>query len=455
MRNSSGIRKKDSIIPWKWIVVVVVIFVVLYVLRWLGSGTSENPGKWIVVSWSWTFVVTKKDGTKKDVALWEKFYESDSLFSVISGTAELTDSTGKFFLDKNSELIHSDSNSGWFLLSQWRMWIESSKDFTVSLKHIDVKLSEWDVVLLEQQRIYSIVYVMQWDVTIEWSGRQTVLKSWKRIMVSQSNLINPSVTLESLLGDIDESIQQNAFFLARNGKTYLDNVKLSPSEGTLSWTVGGMLNSWALSSQANGNKFIMITSPVDGASISWWLLIVEWKTLSPQVKKIVINDQSVQVSQSPWNFRSQAIPVSTSTLDLVYRVYDANNNLLDRWVITVFSSEKQNGTEKLVPKTFPTSDKDFRILSPNENPYKTTQWAVTVSWTVPKWAVEYITVNNFRLKKFTPNSTNWYYYANTSYQTMKEWFNLYEIRFYWPNDTLLSTQLFTIIKEWGKTVSWE
>jgi hypothetical protein len=189
--------------------------------------------------------------------------------------------------------------------------------------------------------------------------------------------------------------------------------------------------------------------------VTGWSIVVEGKSLSPQVKKIVIDDQSLTLAQSPGTFRSAPIALTTSTIDIVYRAYDATNNLLERWVLTLYSDEKKTGTEKLIPKTFPTSDKDFRVISPNENPYKTTLSAVTVSGTVPKWAVEYITVNNFRLKKFVPASTNWYYYANVSYQTMKEWFNLYEIRFYWQNDTLLSTQLFTIIKEWWKTVSWE
>ncbi len=116
-------------------------------------------------------------------------------------------------------------------------------------------------------------------------------------------------------------------------------------------------------------------------------------------------------------------------------------------MLSLYSQERKLGTERLIPTTFPASDKIYRITSPTENPYKTTDASVTVSGSVPKGAVEYITVNNFRLKKYTPYASNWYYYANTSYATMKEGFNLYEIRFYGPNSTLLSTQLFTIIKE--------
>ncbi len=199
----------------------------------------------------------------------------------------------------------------------------------------------------------------------------------------------------------------------------------------------------------------MISSPADGSVISWSTVSVEGKILSQSVKKIVIDDQTVALNETSKSFRSSPIAVNSSTIDIVYKAFDAWNNLLERWVLSLYSWEKQTGTEKLIPKTFPTSDKDFRITSPTENPYKTNLTAVTVSGTAPKDAVEYITVNNFRLKKFVPGGTTWYYFANEEYQTMKEGFNLYEIRFYGRDNALLSTQLFTIIKESWKTLSWE
>lgn len=127
--------------------------------------------------------------------------------------------------------------------------------------------------------------------------------------------------------------------------------------------------------------------------------------------------------------------------------------MVERGVISVFSKNKSS-TDKLIPTTFSTGDTKFRFTNPLENPYRTTDKAVTVSGIVPKDTVEYITVNGFRLKKFVPKSTTWYYYANTGYDTMKEGFNLYEIRFYGLGDTLITAQAFTIIKE-GSTVSGE
>jgi hypothetical protein len=56
-------------------------------------------------------------------------------------------------------------------------------------------------------------------------------------------------------------------------------------------------------------------------------------------------------------------------------------------------------------------------------------------------------VNDYRLQKFIPNSWSWYYFANMETGTMKEWLNLYNIKFYKQDGTLLYTQPFTIIKE--------
>jgi hypothetical protein len=193
-------------------------------------------------------------------------------------------------------------------------------------------------------------------------------------------------------------------------------------------------------------KYIELINPKDGALIEGATIKVEGKILQKDVTKIMLNDKVIPLKTGSENF-SLSIPFETDILDIVYKAYNTSGNLLERGVITLYSATKKQGTDKLVPTTFPTSDKNFPVTSPTENPYKTSASSVTVSGSVPKGAVEYITVNNFRLKKFTPYSTTWYYYANTAYDTMKEGFNLYEIKFYGTDDTLLSTQLFTIIKE--------
>ncbi len=87
------------------------------------------------------------------------------------------------------------------------------------------------------------------------------------------------------------------------------------------------------------------------------------------------------------------------------------------------------------------------ITSPKTNPFATTESYVRVQGTVPANTVQYIIVNDFRLQRYVPNSTTWYYHANADIGTMKDGMNLYTIKFYDANNKLLYTQLFTIIKD--------
>ena len=61
--------------------------------------------------------------------------------------------------------------------------------------------------------------------------------------------------------------------------------------------------------------------------------------------------------------------------------------------------------------------------------------------------MSYILVNDYRLQKYIPGSTTWYYYANMSSSTLKDGINLYTIKFLDNKNEVLYTQLFTIIKE--------
>jgi hypothetical protein len=97
-------------------------------------------------------------------------------------------------------------------------------------------------------------------------------------------------------------------------------------------------------------------------------------------------------------------------------------------------------------------------VAPNDNPYKTTENIVKIAWAVNKWAVKFITINDFRLTKFPQWSSTWYYFANKDYGTMNDGINLYTIKYYWKEDELLYTSLFTIVKEpaWSENteINW-
>jgi hypothetical protein len=116
-------------------------------------------------------------------------------------------------------------------------------------------------------------------------------------------------------------------------------------------------------------------------------------------------------------------------------------------VYTLYGSKSIAKSSELIPETFPLSSKDFVITSPAQNPYKTTETFVKVQGTLPKNSVEYIMVNDYRLQKFIPNSSSWYYFANMANNTMEDGINMYTIKFYNKEGKIVSTQVFTLIKE--------
>ena len=459
-RYTSPRSSQSSLIRWS-IIGVCILGGIFLAKTFLSGGEKVQDPQSLTLSGSGNIVITDSEWAKRDVMWPDWLSPNDSMLSVISGNALLEKTGFKIWVDKSSDVAYKWTASGnlSFEVMKWRSWIEWENDLTIKLKHFEASLPGKTVILMEQQRIHSILYVLRWSAHISASGKDYTLYAGNRIMVSQSDLANPGVELSKLTGKIDESIQQNSFFLARGGQELLANTLSTASSGSINplasfsgASSSGTIIGWI----ALSGKYITITHPIDGSVVPGSSFKVEGSVLSSWVKKILINDKEVLIDAKTNSFRLDNVPLLTDTLDIVYKALDSSSNVVEKWVLTVYSAEKKSWTDKLIPTTFPTSDKTFRVLSPTENPYKTSNNSVTVSGSVPKNTVEYITVNDFRLKKYIANSTSWYYYANTAYATMKEGFNLYEIKFYGPNDTLLSTQLFTIIKEWDSpTLSWE
>jgi hypothetical protein len=170
--------------------------------------------------------------------------------------------------------------------------------------------------------------------------------------------------------------------------------------------------------------------------------------LSKEVKRVTINNTDATLSPVNGTFVLQGVPVTGEVFDIVYKAYDASNTVLQVGVMSVYGTKSAVETNgKLVPETFPISGKDFKIIAPTTNPYSTTERFIKVQGTLPKNTVDYIVVNDYRLQKFIAQSSSWYYFANMDTGTMKDGLNLYTIKFYSADNTLLYTQPFTIIKE--------
>lgn len=98
------------------------------------------------------------------------------------------------------------------------------------------------------------------------------------------------------------------------------------------------------------------------------------------MKRVTFNDKDASVSPVNSTFVFPDFEITGEVNNVVYKVYDPSNTLLEKGVITIYGSKQalQNSTTRLVPDNSPISSKDFKIISPGTNPYKTTETFVKV-----------------------------------------------------------------------------
>ncbi len=396
------------------------------------------------------------NGSSKQITGEEQFYTSDSALSIANGLAHVYSVFLDGFLDKSSEMTYTEHmiDGEKIEFTRGRLWIESHGKTILQMKNLEATVKDGAIVMAEQpNQIFSTLYVLKWDVSLIAGTNTYVLTAGKKIMISKSDLANPGTTLDMLTGPIDDNLRQNPLFILRNGGSLLTAISWRPSTSSGIILSGSTLSGKILSNAVE--KYIEIVSPRDQAIINSPTVDISGKMLSKDIKRVTFNDLDAIVSPVDESFSMKWVVVTGNIFNLVYKAYSKDTTLLERWVITLYPKNHQSGTDTLTPTNFPINDKQYTIYSPSENPYITTETSITVKWMVPKNIVQYIMVNNFRLKRFVPYSSSWYYYANSDTDTMKEGINLYEINFYGSNDELIYKRLFTIVKEQKRSISGE
>jgi len=444
-------RSQSSNIPWVWIGALVAIVSIIIIARsFISNGvTIDSSRAHLMVTpetASSTVFISMTDSSKNRIT-WsggQALYVWDKALSVETWWAKATNSWLSLDIDEKSEISYlSSSNSGDSIsIAKGRMWIDQiGGNSSIKMKNLSVLLTAGNIVIVEQNnQIYSTVYALKWEIQINTPNGNYTLKSGNRIMISASDLANPGLDLNSLVWSIDESITLIPLFIRNNGKDILK----PETSNTGSWETlsGTLIQSGSIDSA------ISILEPIDGSISNKPLVTIQWKINNTEIKKITFNEQDAVLSPVEWTFTFKDFPITAEVNNIVYKVYSNDGKLLQKGVITIFGSKQAlQWINKLVSNSSPLSSTDFPIKSPEWNPFVTTSKNITVQWNVPKDLVSYITINDYRLQKYIAGSTSWYYYANMSTDTLREGINLYTIKFFWKENNLLYTQLFTIIKE--------
>lgn len=337
-------------------------------------------------------------------------------------------------------------------------WLESQSPIIISMRNIFLKTQSGSILLISQNARASNVYVVKGAAMIKVKDSSTTLNAGKYITILNGELESANLSLPDKIAPFDDRIKQDSFFIKHGGLAIIDKLWIdTPSSGWIlkgSGSAQSLRNSGSLLSA--WGKFIEISTPRDEETMTSLKFDIAWKLLDPIVTRVTINDRDASLSPVEKTFLYKDFSVTNEITNITFKAYDVEKNLLEKWVVTVYM-DRNKVTQNVRPTvtTYPISDKNFRIVAPKENPYKTTEDIIQIQGTVPANLVKSISVNGFQLTKFKPYSTTWYYFANKEYKTLAEWINEYTIQYYDADGKILSTGKFIIVKESKQVINPE
>ena len=97
-------------------------------------------------------------------------------------------------------------------------------------------------------------------------------------------------------------------------------------------------------------------------------------------------------------------------------------------------------------KTYDLDATNFKFSLPDTSwKFITYDDFVTIKGSVPASTVSKVVINDYKLNSF--NWTTWRYHARTDYNNLKEGTNIYEVKYFWLDWSLIYTNHYTIIKK--------
>lgn len=455
-RGHSKIQKslKDYLAP----IVLVAVFSLL-LLNYLFSSPSEvkSPvwdNNFLTSTLVWEdskAQIVYSKGEPTDFAAWEnKVYKTEKI-KVASGSVEikLPNDSARLVLDKIWELRYIDTDS--LMLFSSSLWVEANSKLNIDLKYMKVSSNANSVYSLTQNEAVSSIYVLDGVVEVKaLNDTSTMLQKWEKLIVLKE-FGNTTTDIATLKQPIDDYIKNEDWFIKNNGSYFLSKETINTNPN-LETSTGGENQSYLDFNNIWGDSnYIQFANLHDEQQITTDIINVEWQVNSTEVAKIIINWNLAKIDEETKKFEYKNLKLENKANDVVYKVYDINNNLLNKWVITIYFADGKENVETsglATVENFPFSSSPlYPILSPKQNPYTTNEKVIRVEWMVPAGTVSGIVVNGFKLTKFPQFGTYWSYFANEDYGNLKEWVNLYKIEYLDAEWKTIHENTLTIIKQ--------
>ena len=453
MRRRSSVQKeiRDYIVPIVWLLLIIILIFSVFsgdddtsnelnlenkvgIELNLDSATTES---FIVYPWDY----------KKQIEWGVSLYKGEKVI-VKDGTVSLSLlGLWDFKLNKLWELKYLEN---WdFSLYSSDLWLNSVGGVNIDMSYASVKVGDNTHISFSQNEMGSTVYLINWfaEVTnLVWES--TVLASGQKITVSRLDASSEDIDLSLLKENIDDYYKQSDWFILNNWNSYLqlsDDDWEETSTGTISsyvWSTTRLLN---------------LTNLSDESNVSSDTIMVSWNFVDDEITKITLNWENAVINSELKTFKFEKVSVANRENDLVFKVYDDANDLLSKFIYTVYfdwAAVVSNTTSKFKVQTFDvdwsqfifTTIKDWVSKALNgKTTYTTYGDFLTIYWNVTAKWIASVSVDWYTLKSF--NWTTWRYHPSVINNNLNIWTNVYEVKYYDDNWKILYTNHFTIIKK--------
>ena len=326
----------------------------------------------------------------------------------------------KMTLWKAGELEYKEDWS--FMLNSGNLWIEAMQDTTIYTKYANVILGASSISNISQNAVETAIYSIDWNIwvsTIYWI--ETKLASWKKITIKAKQTNSSEFDPKKSIVDIDDYFKLSDWYKDNWWDLIMKNIDDSSSE-TSSWKI--MQHDFK-----KLNDLIAFDNLQDEFYSVESKLNLTWRYDALKIWEITINNNKAKLDSIKWNFQIN-LNLENKINDLVIKVFDTNKNLISKKVITIYLKSANNKVGKIQSnvENYKVDASKFYIYEPTKTgKITTTSSQITIRWKVLDKNIKNVSVNGYRLKSF--NGSTWRYHAFVNQWTLKDWANIYEIKY--------------------------
>ncbi|RKW24616.1 hypothetical protein D8B46_01075 [Candidatus Gracilibacteria bacterium] len=399
-------------------------------------------------------------GSKRDISEVKALYKGEKI-TVSSGRVKLSDANVSINLNKLGELKYLEN--GVLSLYSGEAWVDTNAAIDMEMRFVKLKIPANAHISLSQNEVMSTIYVISGNVEVSnLKGKSTVVKAMEKIEIARELASDEKADLELKKQPIDSFFTKSSWFTVNNGESYVnssntgstdDKTGTGSATGSTKTGTGKTIKSKSGAAISGKSKLLTFSNLLDESNVSSNPISVSGAYDTEEVAKIEVNGKIATLNPETGTFKVEGVSVPNKSNDLVFKVFNKDEELKEKFVYTVYYEAGASGTNggnsgndsTFKVNTFEVDGSKFAFTSPTrESTYTTFEDFVTIRGYVSATGIDKVSVNDFVLKSF--DGKNWRYHARTDYGNLANGTNVYEIK-YFSGETMVYKNYFTIIKK--------